>query len=109
MSWLYLSIAIFAEIIATSALKSAEGFTRLWPSVITLTGYGIAFYCLSISLRDIPVGIAYAVWSGAGIVAISIIGLVFFKQQLDAAALVGIGLIIAGVIVLNVFSKSGAA
>lgn len=109
MSWLYLSIAIFAEIIATSALKSAEGFTRLWPTLITLTGYAIAFYCLSISLKDIPVGIAYAVWSGTGIVAISIIGLIFFKQQLDLAAFIGIGLIIAGVVILNVFSKSGAA
>lgn len=107
MSWIYLSIAIVAEIIATSALKSAEGFTRLWPSVITIAGYSIAFYCLSLSLRYIPVGIAYAVWSGVGIVAISIIGLYFFKQSLDLAALIGIGLIIAGVVVLNVFSKSG--
>lgn len=106
MSWIYLSIAIGAEIIATSALKSAAGFTRLVPSLITVAGYSIAFYCLSLSLRTIPVGIAYAVWSGVGIVAISLIGILFFKQHLDMPALLGIGLIIAGVLVLNVFSKS---
>ncbi len=108
MSWLYLTIAIIAEIIATSALKGAEGFTKLWPSIITIVGYMIAFYCLSLSLRHIPVGIAYAVWSGAGIVAISIIGLLVFKQSLDTAAFIGIALIVAGVFVLNVFSKSGS-
>ena len=107
MSWIYLSIAIFAEIIATTALKGAEGFTRRWPSLITISGYAVAFYCLSLSLRTIPVGIAYAVWSGVGIVAISLIGLFLYKQSLDAAALVGIALIVAGVFVLNVFSKSG--
>ncbi|HLR82589.1 MAG TPA: multidrug efflux SMR transporter [Paenalcaligenes sp.] len=107
MSWIYLTIAIFAEIIATSALKSAAGFTRLWPSLITAGGYAIAFFFLSLSLRTIPVGIAYAVWSGVGIVAIALIGLWFFQQQLDFAAYAGIGLIIAGVIVLNVFSKAG--
>ena len=107
MSWFYLSIAIFAEIIATSALKSAAGFTRLWPSLITATGYAIAFFFLSLSLRTIPVGIAYAVWSGVGIVAIALIGLWFFQQQLDLAAYIGIGLIIAGVVVLNLFSKAG--
>lgn len=106
ISWLYLAIAIFAEIIATTALKSAAGFTRLWPSLITILGYGIAFYCLSLSLRSIPVGVAYAVWSGVGIVAISLIGVVAFKQHLDLAALIGIGLIIAGVFVLNVFSNT---
>ncbi|HLS16597.1 MAG TPA: multidrug efflux SMR transporter [Paenalcaligenes sp.] len=107
MSWFYLGIAIFAEIIATSALKSAAGFTRLWPSLITASGYAVAFFFLSLSLRTIPVGIAYAVWSGVGIVAIALIGLWLFQQQLDAAAYIGIGLIIAGVIVLNVFSKAG--
>ena len=106
MSWTYLSIAIVAEIIATSALKSAEGFTRLWPSLVTIVGYAIAFFCLSLSLRHIPVGIAYAIWSGVGIVAISIIGFVLFKQSLDLAGFIGIGLIVAGVVVLNVFSKS---
>lgn len=108
MSWLYLSMAIVAEIIATSALKSAAGFTRLGPSLITIIGYSIAFYCLSLSLRYIPVGIAYAIWSGVGIVAISLIGVVFFKQYLDAPALIGIGLIIAGVLILNIYSKSAS-
>jgi len=107
MSWIYLIIAIFAEVIATSALKSALGFTRLWPSLITITGYGIAFYFLSLSLRTIPVGVAYAVWSGVGIVAICLIGIWLFQQKLDFAAYVGISLIVAGVIVLNLFSKTG--
>lgn len=106
MSWLYLSIAIIAEVIATTALKASEGFTRLYPALITAAGYAIAFYCLTLTLRVIPVGIAYAVWSGVGIVAISVIGYFMFKQTLDAAALIGIGLIIAGVLVLNLFSKS---
>lgn len=106
MSWVYLSIAIMAEIIATSALKSAAGFSRLIPSLITVVGYSIAFYCLSLSLRSIPVGVAYAVWSGVGIVAISLIGVLFFKQHLDTPALIGIGFIIVGVLVLNIFSKS---
>jgi small multidrug resistance pump len=108
MSWCYLTIAIIAEVIATTALKASEGFTRLHPALITAVGYAVAFYCLALTLRTIPVGIAYAVWSGAGIVAISIIGYVMFKQALDAAALIGIGLIVAGVVVLNVFSKSAA-
>lgn len=106
MSWAYLLVAIAAEIVGTTALKASEGFTRVAPSLITIVGYGLAFYCLSLALRTIPVGIAYAVWSGVGIVAISVIGYLVFKQTLDAAALAGIGLIVAGVIVLNVFSKS---
>ncbi|HEY9280077.1 MAG TPA: multidrug efflux SMR transporter [Eoetvoesiella sp.] len=106
MSWIYLAVAIAAEIIATSALKASEGFSRLFPSIVTLVGYSIAFYCLSLTLRVIPVGVAYAIWSGAGIVAISAIGYIFFKQSLDLAALIGISLIVAGVIVLNVFSKT---
>ncbi|TEA78697.1 multidrug efflux SMR transporter [Allopusillimonas ginsengisoli] len=106
MSWLYLAIAISAEIVATTALKATEGFTRLYPTLITVAGYSIAFYCLSLALRAIPVGIAYAIWSGAGIVAISLIGYFVFKQHLDTAAVIGITLIVAGVLVLNVFSKS---
>ena len=106
MNWLWLSIAIFAEVIATSALKAADGFTRLGPSLVVIVGYGIAFYFLSLALRGIPVGIAYAVWSGVGIVLISMIGWFAFGQTLDAAAVLGIGLILAGVIVLNVFSRS---
>ncbi len=106
MSWLYLAIAIGAEIIATTALKASDGFTRLYPAVITTVGYLVSFYFLALTLRVIPVGVAYAIWSGAGIVAISLIGYVMFKQTLDTAALIGIGLIVAGVLVLNIFSKS---
>ena len=106
MSWLYLAIAIVAEVIATSALKAADGFTRLGPSLVVIAGYGIAFYFLSLALRGIPVGVAYAVWSGVGIVLISVIGWFAFGQTLDAAAVLGIGLIMAGVIVLNLFSRS---
>ncbi|OWT72859.1 QacE family quaternary ammonium compound efflux SMR transporter [Achromobacter sp. HZ28] len=106
MKWMYLAIAIVAELIATSSLKASEGFTRLLPSAITVVGYLVSFYFLSQTLREIPVGIAYAIWSGVGIVLISLIGLVFFKQHLDLPALIGIGLIVAGVIVMNVFSDT---
>lgn len=106
MKWVYLGSAILAEVIATSALKSADGFTRLWPSVITVAGYAVAFYFLALTLRAIPVGVAYAIWSGVGIVLISLVGALFFKQHLDAPALLGMGLIIAGVVVMNLFSKS---
>ena len=106
MNWLYLSIAIVAEVIATSALKASDGFSRLGPALVVVVGYGVAFYFLSLALRGIPVGVAYAVWSGVGIVLISVIGWFAFGQALDAAAVVGIGLIMAGVIVLNVFSRS---
>lgn len=105
-SYLYLGIAIVAEVIATSALKSSESFTRLWPSLLTLGGYALAFYFLSLTLRSIPVGIAYALWSGVGIVLISLLGWWVHKQTLDLPALLGLGLIIAGVLVINLFSKS---
>lgn len=108
MSWMYLAIAIVAEVIATSALKASESFTRLGPSVLVVVGYGLAFFMLSQTLRSIPVGVAYAVWSGAGIVLVTLVGFVVFKQRLDAAALIGIGLILAGVIVMQVFSKATA-
>jgi small multidrug resistance pump len=106
--WLMLGIAIVAETIATSALKSSEGFSKLVPSVIVLAGYGVAFYFLSLTLRSIPVGIAYAVWSGVGIVLITAVGWAFFGQKLDAPALIGMALIIAGVVIMNVFSSAGA-
>jgi small multidrug resistance pump len=106
MNWIYLSVAIIAEVIATTALKASDGFSRLGPSALVVAGYGIAFYCLSLTLRAIPVGIVYAVWSGVGIVLITLIAWLLYGQKLDAPALFGIGLIIAGVIVLNVFSKS---
>jgi small multidrug resistance pump len=105
---MYLAIAIVAEVIATSALKASESFTRLGPSVLVVVGYGLAFFMLSQTLRSIPVGVAYAVWSGAGIVLVTLVGFVVFKQRLDAAALIGIGLILAGVIVMQVFSKATA-
>lgn len=108
MQWLYLSIAIVAEVIATSALKASDGFNKLGPSVIVIAGYWTAFYFLSLTLKTIPVGVAYAVWSGVGIVLISLIGWFLYKQALDLPALAGIALIIAGVAVIYLFSKSVA-
>src|SRR5690606_5241860 len=102
MSWAYLAIAIIAEVVATTALKASEGFTRIVPSLIVVAGYGIAFFLLSLTLRVIPVGVAYAIWSGAGIVLISLAGLAMFGQRLDAAAIIGICLIVAGVAVIQV-------
>ena len=106
MHWLYLAIAITGEVIGTSALKSSEGFSKLAPSGLTVIAYAVAFYFLALTLKTIPVGIAYAIWAGVGIVLIALIGLVVFGQKLDAPALAGVGLIIAGVIVINVFSQS---
>ncbi|TDY35018.1 small multidrug resistance pump [Janthinobacterium sp. 75] len=106
MTYFYLAIAIVAEVVATSALKASESFSRLWPSVITVVGYSIAFWCLSLTLKVIPTGIVYAIWSGVGIVLISAVGWFWFKQSLDTPALIGLGLIIAGVLVINLFSKS---
>ena len=105
-SWATLLIAIVAEVIATSALKASDGFSKLLPSAITVLGYGVAFYCLSLTLRHIPVGVAYAGWSGLGVVLITAVSWVLFGQKLDAPALIGMGLIVAGVVVMNVFSKS---
>lgn len=104
--WLYLAIAIISEVIATSALKAAEGFTQPLPSLIVAIGYGIAFYCLSVVLRTQPVGIVYAIWSGVGMVLIALVGWLIYKQTLDLPAIVGMTLIVAGVIVLNVYSKT---
>lgn len=106
LTYAYLGVAIVAEVIATSALKASDGFTLLWPSVMTVLGYGVAFYFLALTLRVIPTGIAYAIWSGAGIVLISAIGWVWFRQALDLPAMIGMGLIVAGVLVVNLFSKS---
>jgi len=102
MQWLYLAIAIVCEVIATSALKASEGFTRLTPSVVVVFGYVVAFYCLSLTLRSIAVGIVYAIWSGVGIVLISLVGWLVFGQTLSWAAVLGMVLITAGVIILNV-------
>ena len=101
-------MAIICEIIATTALKASEQFTKLWPSVLVVVGYSLAFYFLSITLNKLSLGIAYAIWSGVGIVLVSIMGLVIYKQKLDTAALIGISLIVIGVVVINVFSKSSA-
>ena len=106
MPWLYLAIAITGEVIGTSALKASESFSLLWPSLITVAGYAVAFYFLALTLRTIPVGVAYAIWAGAGIVIISLIGLFVFGQKLDAAAIAGIGLIVTGVVVINTLSNS---
>ncbi len=102
----YLAIAIVGEVVGTAALKSTEEFTRLIPSLIVIVGYGTAFFFLTLALRTIPVGIAYAVWAGIGIVLISAAAWVLYKQALDAPAIVGIALIAAGVVVINVFSSS---
>ena len=107
-AYLYLAVAIAAEVTATSFLKASAGFTKWLPSVVTVVGYGVSFYFLSLTLAVIPTGIAYAIWSGIGIVLISLLGWIFFGQSLDAAAIAGMGLIIAGVLVINLFSKSAA-
>ena len=106
MAWLYLGLAIVAEIIATSALQATHGFTKLWPSVLTLLGYGLAFYFLSLTLRSIPLGIAYAIWSGVGIVCVSIIAYFLYKQSLDLPAVLGMSMIVGGVVIINLFSKT---
>ncbi len=103
-----LAAAIALEVVATSLLKASDGMTRWLPATGALVGYGICFYLLAIVMRSIPTGIAYAIWSGVGIVLISLIGLVVFKQKLDAPAILGIALICAGVLVINLFSKASA-
>ena len=102
----WLAIAIVAEVIGTSTLKASEGFTRPLPSLVTAVGYGVAFYCLSHSMKTVPVGVGYAIWSGVGVVLITAIAWVAFKQRLDLPALAGMGLIVSGVLVINLFSKS---
>ena len=104
--WVFLFLAVVSEVIGTSALKSAEGFSKLGPSLVVAAGFGCAFYFLSLTLKVIPVGVAYAVWSGVGIVMISLIGRFYFNQQLDAPAYLGISFIVVGVIIMQVFSKS---
>ncbi len=106
--WILLAIAIVSEVIATSCLKAADGFTRFWPSVVVVAGYLLAFYLLSLTLKTIPVGVAYAIWSGAGIVLIALSGWLFLGQSLDTPAVIGLSLIVAGVFVINVFSRSVA-
>lgn len=106
MQWLYLGLAIVSEVIATSSLKAAEGFTRPLPSAVVIIGYGFSFYLLSLTLRTIPIGITYAIWSGVGLALISLVGWVVYNQRLDVASWIGIGLIVSGVLVIHLFSKS---
>lgn len=106
MNYVYLAAAITCEVIATSALKVSDGMTRLIPAIVTVLGYVIAFYLLSLTLRTIPVGVAYAIWSGVGVVLITIVGVVWFRQTLDFAALAGMLLILGGVAVIYLFSKT---
>jgi small multidrug resistance pump len=108
MNYLFLAIAITAEVIGTSFMKLSEGFSRPLPSLVTVVAYAIAFYCLSLTLRTIPTGIAYAIWSGVGIVLIATIAWAFQGQKLDLPAMLGMALIIAGVLVMNLFSKAVA-
>ena len=104
--WIYLSIAIVAEVVGTSFLKSAEGFTRLLPSLIVVVSYVVAFFFLGLALKTLPVGIAYAIWAGVGVALIALVGYAFLGQRLDAPAILGMALIVAGVVVINVFSRT---
>ena len=108
MVWLYLSIAILAEVMATTALKLCEGFTKFIPSLLVVMGYAGALYFLSRVLNQIPISVAYAIWSGAGVALVGLVGWIWFGQKLDIAALVGMGLIVCGVIIINLFSKTAA-
>ncbi|PWV67682.1 multidrug efflux SMR transporter [Halomonas sp. A11-A] len=105
MALVYLAVAILAEVVATSGLKATDGFTRLWPSLMVVAGYALAFYMLSLVLRTIPVGIAYAVWAGLGIVLVAVVGLLVYGQRPDLPAVIGIGLIVAGVVTIQLFSS----
>lgn len=106
--WVILGLAIVAELIATTSLKASEGFSKPLPSFLVVVGYGVAFYCLALTLKVIPVGVAYAVWSGVGIVLVTLIAWLYFGQAPDLPAMVGIGFIIIGVLILNLFSKMSA-
>ena len=106
MAYLYLMIAVLFEILATSALKAAAGHPNLGSVLGVTFGYALSFYFLALVLRVIPLGIAYAIWSGVGIVSLTVIGVVYYKESLDSAAVVGLGLIVAGILVVNLFSKT---
>lgn len=106
MGYLYLAIAIISEVIATNALKASEEFTKLIPSILVVIGYGSAFYFLSLVLKIIPVGIAYAIWAGAGVALVAIAAAIVYKQIPDLPAIVGMVLIVSGVIIINIFSKN---
>lgn len=104
--YIWLFVAILAETLGTTALQASQQFSRLWPSLAVVVFYGLSFYCMSFALRAMPVGIVYAIWSGLGIVLIALIGLVLFGQRLDLAAVLGLALIVAGIIVIQVFSQT---
>ena len=106
MTYLYLALAVVFEVIGTSALQASEQFTKPKPLILTAIGYGSAFYLLSMVLRTIPVGVAYAIWSGFGIILITLVGLIWFGQKLDLPAIIGLILIIAGVVTINLFSRT---
>ena len=106
MKWIYLSVAIIAEVIATSALKESQGFTKIIPSLITIFGYGVAFYFLSLTLKTLPIAISYAVWSGVGISLLLIIGYLRYDQGISFGSIIGILFIITGIVFINLFSKS---
>ena len=106
MGYVYLCLAIAAEIVGTTALKASNEFTRLIPTIVAFAGYGISLFFLALVLRTIPVGIAYAIWAGVGIAAISLIGVFFFKQPIDFPAIFGIAMIASGVVIINVFSQT---
>ncbi len=108
MAYFYLALAIIAEVIATSSLKASAEFTKLFPSLIVVTGYGIAFYLLTLVLRSIPIGITYAIWSGVGIILVAVVGAIFYKQTPDLPAMIGMALIVSGVVIIHVFSKTVA-
>ncbi|MEQ8826820.1 MAG: multidrug efflux SMR transporter [Parvibaculum sp.] len=106
MHYLYLRGAIVGEVVGTSALKATEGFTRLWPSLIVVAGYGVAFFLLSLSVERFPIGVLYAVWSGLGIVLIALAGFVLYGDRLDPPAIAGMALILSGVVVIQLFSDT---
>lgn len=106
MAYVYLLFAIIAEVIATSALKASEEFTKILPSLIVVLGYGVTFYLLTFVLRTIPIGVTYAIWSGLGVILVTLVSMVIYKEIPDIASVIGMGLIILGVIVINVFSKT---
>ncbi|MGM0784394.1 MAG: DMT family transporter [Pseudomonadota bacterium] len=108
ITYFYLALAIAAEVIGTSALKASEGFTRPWPSVVVVVGYGLAFFLLSLVLRSLPVGIAYAIWAGLGIVLVTVAGVVVYGETPDLPAAAGIAMIVGGVVVIQLFSKVAA-
>lgn len=106
--YFFLVLAVVAEVVATSALKASESFTRPLPSVLVVLGYGTAFFLLSLTLRTLPLGVAYAIWSGVGTALVAVVGWLYYRQQLDLPAIIGIGFIITGCVILNLFSKIAA-